>query len=50
MPNGKIEIEYKRVNNGVNFKINVPPKTKAIFKYADCEYALSEGENFFENL
>ena len=44
-PNGTVFVSYK-INNGVlDAKTKVPKNTKAVFKYKDREYTLTEGEN-----
>ena len=46
-PNGKIEVGYKKTDNGIKFEIIIPHKTEAVFKYKDGERILSEGRNIF---
>ena len=44
-PNGTASVQYEKVSEGVNFKIVIPPETKAVLRYAGREFALAEGEN-----
>lgn len=44
-PNGTISVKYEKKDGGIVFNIHIPPKTKAVFKYAEQELVLFEGKN-----
>lgn len=44
-PNGMVEVSYTKKSNGIECKIVVPQKTKAIFRYSNQEFELTEGKN-----
>lgn len=44
-PNGAIEVSYIRKPNGIECKIVIPKNTKAVFRYSNQEFELTEGEN-----
>lgn len=46
-PNGKVAVAYAKTEKGVDFTVSVPENTKAVFSFAQKEYALCTGENKF---
>lgn len=50
VPNGKIAVSYEKIGDKVDFKINIPENTEAVFCYGDKEIALSCGENVIRGL
>ena len=48
--NGRVSVAYQRGENGLAFKIVIPKGTKAVFRYADKEILLCEGENALSDI
>ncbi len=46
-PNGTVAVRYEKTADGIRFTVTIPQGTKATFRYADHEIALTEGENTF---
>jgi alpha-L-rhamnosidase len=46
-PNGTISVSYEKVDGKINFVIEVPKNTEAIFKLGEFEKSLSFGKNEF---
>ena len=44
-PNGKVAVKYEQTNGAITFQLEIPPKTKATFKYAEQKFELREGKN-----
>lgn len=44
-PNGTVAVSYIKESNGIKCRIVIPKNTKAIFRYSDREYKLTDGEN-----
>lgn len=44
-PNGTVAVSYEKKDSGIRFSIVIPAGTEAVFRYADWEWALNEGEN-----
>lgn len=44
-PNGTVAVSYIRESTGIQCKIVIPKNTKAIFRYSDQEFKLTDGEN-----
>ncbi len=44
-PAGIVSVSYENNSGKVNFKISIPEGIKAVFRYADKEIELSQGEN-----
>ncbi len=44
-PNGTVSVKYEKKDGRIVFNIHIPPKTQAIFKYAEQEFVLYEGTN-----
>ena len=47
-PKGTVAVSYVKKSTSTEFKIQIPKGTKAVFRYADKEFELTEGENIFE--
>ena len=47
-PNGTVAVNYVKNSTCTEFKIQIPKGTKAVFRYADKEFELTQGENIFE--
>jgi alpha-L-rhamnosidase len=47
-PSGIVAVNYENNSGNVKFRISVPENTKAVFRYSDKIFDLSEGENEFE--
>lgn len=43
--NGKVSVSYKKLDGKVEFSIEIPENSQAVFKYCGKEYALNSGEN-----
>lgn len=42
---GDVAVNYENNSGKVKFRISIPEGTKAVFRFGDKEYALSQGEN-----
>ncbi len=47
-PAGIITVSYENKSGTASFQVTIPPETKAIFRYANGEFNLSQGGNRFE--
>lgn len=47
-PNGVVAVKYEKADEKINFTINIPENTEAVFNGLDREIKLSAGENVFE--
>ncbi len=45
IPNGKVSVEYEKIEGAVSFKIVIPSATEAVLRYNGQEITLAEGEN-----
>lgn len=48
IPRGIISVGYEKANGQTCFKVDIPHGVKAVFRYNNQEYVLSEGENQIE--
>lgn len=46
-PNGIVAVSYNKADGYINFKINIPENTEAVFCGLGSEIKLSAGENVF---
>ena len=44
-PNGTVAVSYTKETNGIKSKFVIPKNTKAIFRYSNQDFELTEGEN-----
>lgn len=44
-PEGTVAVSYEKIFGNTVFKVTIPPKTKAVFRYNGQERSLAEGEN-----
>ena len=44
-PNGTVAVSYTKESNGIKCKFVIPKNTKAIFRYSNQDFELTEGEN-----
>ena len=47
-PNGIVAVSYEKKENNINFQIDIPENTQAIFRWSGNEAALSAGRNEFD--
>jgi len=45
--NGAVAVDYRKNGGVVEFKISIPEKTEAVFRYSGKEYKLASGDNYF---
>lgn len=52
IPNGTVEVSYRKEKNNIRFEITIPSNVEAVFQYGGREFILKEGTNAlnFDNL
>ena len=44
-PNGTVKVAYEKKSDGIKCRIEIPKNTKAVFRYSDKEFTLTEDVN-----